>query len=297
MFCATIFAHMLTAFFIFFRKKVYCYISMEEFNIKELKRILHYSIPLIPNALSWWVLNTSDRTIVLCFLGTSFNGFLSVGHKFSAIYIHFYHVFNISWTESASLHMRDEDKEEFFSGVITNMFKIFMCIAIGIVACMPFAFPILIHSKFQEAYGLIPIFMLSSMLNVVVGLYSAVYVALKRTKEEAKTSICSGIINIVVHLILIQYIGLYASAISTVVAFGVMVVYRYFDSKKYININLPRKWILLVTVLYVIVCVAYYSKRFVLQIMVLVLVVIFSLVINRTMLRQGLKMLRSKLRK
>ena len=294
MLIATISANFFTALYLFFKEKAYCFFSFNCFDKDELKRILNYSIPLVPNALCWWILNASDRTIVLTFLGTAFNGLLSIGHKFSSVYITFYNIFNISWTESASLHMSDSDREDFFSGVITNMFKLFMCMGIGIIALMPFAFPIFINIKFQDAYGVIPIFMLSSMLNVVVGLYSVVYVALKKTKEIAKTSIYSGIINIVVHLSLVKFIGLYAAAVSTATAFGIMAIYRYFDLKKYIDIKLPMKWIGLMIIMFLGTCTAYYSQKIVYQFLAFLGVVVVSILLNKSILIQGVKSLKHK---
>lgn len=237
---ATILSHIITAIFVFFKERVYRYVSPKKFSKSTLKEVLQYSVPLIPNALSWWVLNASDRTIVMAFLGTAANGLLSIGHKFSSVYITFYNIFNLSWTESAALHMNDSDRDTFFSGVISNMIKLFMSAGIGIVACLPFVFPLMVNEKFSDAYGILPIFLLGSMLNIVVGLLSVVYVALKKTKEIAKTSIYSAIINIVIHLALIKFIGLYAAAVSTSVAFGAMAVYRYFDLKKYIKLTFPK---------------------------------------------------------
>lgn len=297
MLCATVLSHLATAFFVFFRKRVYRYFEVKAFRLSELKEILHYSFPLIPNALCWWALNASDRSIVLFFLGTSFNGLLSVGHKFSSVYITFYNIFNLSWTESAAVHMNDPDREEFFSGVITNMLNLFMCAGIGIIACMPFAYPLLIHGKFSGAYGLIPVFMLASMLNVVVGLYSVIYVALKKTKEIAKTSIYSGIINIVVHLALVKFVGLYAAAISSVAAFGVMAVYRYFDLKKYINIRLEKRSMVVIVLLYCITCWSYYKGNMVVQGCVLLMVAVCSALMNRKMLLEAVHMIRSKIKR
>ncbi|WP_195415855.1 lipopolysaccharide biosynthesis protein [Enterocloster citroniae] len=294
---ASIFSQLFTAILLFFRERIYAFISIKKVNKGILRKILQYSMPLIPNALCWWVLSASDRTIVLAFLGTSFNGLLSIGHKFSSAYITFYNIFNISWTESAALHINDSDQEIFFSGVITNMFKLFMCTAVGIIASLPFAFPVLINSKFQEAYKIIPIFMLSSMLNVVVGLYSVVYVALKKTKEIAKTSIYSGIINIVMHILLIKFIGLYAAAISTVFAFGLIAVYRYFDIKKYIQIRLEKKWIVLIVFMYIVTCFSYYTNRTLLQITVLLGVFIISFVINKSLILLGVKLIIKKIKK
>ena len=141
--------------YLYFKEKIYCYIDIGFFNKGALKAMLKYSVPLVPNALSWWVLSASDRSIVLVFLGAAFNGLLSVGHKFSNLFMVFYNIFNISWTESASLHLNEPDCEGFISGVIVNMFKLFSSIAIGMIACMPFVFPIMINEKFNDAYGII----------------------------------------------------------------------------------------------------------------------------------------------
>lgn len=297
MLIATITSHVATAFFLFIKLHVYSYIKFSKFSRKRLIEILKYSMPLIPNALSWWAINASDRSIVLFYLGSSFNGLLSIGHKFSTIFITFYNIFNLSWTESAALHINDSDRETFFSDVITNMFNLFMCLAIGIIACMPFVFPILVNTKFAAAYGIVSIFMLASMLNVVVGLYSVVYVALKKTKEVAKTSIYSGLINIVVHMLLIRYCGLYASAISTVVAFFVMAIYRYFDLKKYINVKLPIKYVAIIIAMYSWTMIGYYSSSCLLQIAVLIIDFGIALKLNKPLLSSGVKMIASKFKK
>lgn len=289
MLVATVLGHLGCTFVVLIRDKVYKYVSSKEFDRNTLVNILKYAFPLIPNALCWWVLNASDRTIVLFFLGTAANGLLSIGHKFSTVYITIYNIFNLSWTESASLHMNDKDRDVFFTDVINQMFQLFMCVGIGIIACMPFAFSILVNEKFSAAYGIIPVFMLASMLNVVVGLYSVIYVALKKTKEIAKTSIYSGIINIVVHLVLVKFVGLYAAAISSTVAFAIMAVYRYIDLKKYIDVPLNKKKTFLCVLLMVITCAIYYSRSVILQILDLLVVAAVSVVLNKKIINAIVK--------
>ena len=291
MLTATVLAHLMVVAFLCVKEKVCRYLSPKAISKVRLREILKYSVPLIPNALSWWVLHASDRTIVLLFLGTSYNGLLSVANKFSSLCISVYNIFNISWTESAALHMNDPDREKFFSSVIVSAFKLFMCVATGVVACMPFVFPLMVNSKFQEAYAVVPIYLLASMLNIVVGLYSVVYVALKKSKELAMTSIYSGIINIVAHLVLIKFVGLYAAALSTAIAFGVMAVYRYFDLKKYINIVLPKRWIILTIAAYAVACYGFYSPSFPIQVIVLLVIALYSVIINREILLEGMRII------
>lgn len=288
MFISLIISNLTCSVFLFYKNRLYMYIKVEKFKLKTLREMLKYSIPLIPNALSWWAINASDRIIVSTMLGTAFNGILSISHKFSTIYITFYNLFNLSWTEAVSLHLKDNDSESFISDVINTMFNLFMCIAIGIIAVIPFIFNIMINEKFSQAYYQIPIFMLASMLNVVVGLYSVIYVALKNTKEIAKTSIWAGIINIIVNLSLINKIGLFAASISTVISFGVMTIYRYNHLKKYINIKLNKAVIISISTLYVVTTITYYSKNILLQLIILFIVIVYSIVLNKKILLEGI---------
>ena len=149
---------------------------------------------------------------------------------------------------------------------------------------MPFIFPLLIDSKFSDAYYQIPIYMIASFFNVIQGLYSVIYVAMKKTKEIAKTTVVSAIINIAVNLLLIHFIGLYAASISSVVAYGTNSVWRYFDLKKYTNVTLGKKLLLSSFLVISAVTALYYFQNIIGQIIGLVLALAFSVFLNREIL-------------
>lgn len=65
----------------------------------------------------------------------------------------------MSWTETVSLHYGDEDRDEFLTETMTSLFKMFSAACFGIVACMPFVFPIMINAKYAAAYDQILILM------------------------------------------------------------------------------------------------------------------------------------------
>ena len=169
---------------------------------------MKYSVPLIPNAISWWVFTASDRVIVTTILGVDWNGILAASLKFSTVFITFYNIFNISWTESIAIAIDDEDVNIYFNKMFDIVMRLFIALAIGIIAFMPIVYPIMINEKFSFGYVLVPISIISSLFNVIIGLISVIYVGKKNTKAIANTSIVSAIINIVVHLSLIKFIGL-----------------------------------------------------------------------------------------
>lgn len=259
--------------------KTWKYFGIKEFSKEEAKRLMKYSLPFIPNQLSWWVMSVSDRTIISWFLNVAANGLYSVANKFSSIYITFYNIFNLSWTESVSLHINDKDSEEFLENTINTMFKLFYAVCIGIIAYMPLVFPLLINKQYNQAYAQVPILMIAVLFQVIVGLYSVIYVALKKSTEIAKTSFWAAVINICVDVALIKFIGLYAASISTLVAYATMSVYRYFHIKKYVNVPLHKKSVYLFTT--VIVCISYYYNNVIMNMLMALGVTIFAIVSNK----------------
>ena len=245
--------------YLFTSLKLFNYIKLKEYKKDLIKKLWKYSIPLIPNAISWWIFGASDRVIVTSILGVDQNGILAASLKFSTVFITFYNIFNISWTESISIAINDDDIQTYFNKTFNVIINLFTAMAVGMIACMPFLFPIMINDKFAAGYGLVPISIIASLFNVVVGLISVIYVAKKNTKAIANTSIVSAIINIAVHLSLIKFVGLYAAVISTFVSFFVMSIYRLIDIKKrYFKVNIEKKLMLKSIPILVIVLALYF---------------------------------------
>ena len=55
-------------------------------GVTVLKEIIKYSVPLIPNMISWWIVSASDRTIISTVLGVAQNGIYSAANKFSGVF-------------------------------------------------------------------------------------------------------------------------------------------------------------------------------------------------------------------
>lgn len=278
--------NILCVLFIATRKKLYGYIRISNYSTDAIKEMTRYSIPLIPNALSWWVVNASDRSIVLMFLGASANGILAASHKFSTIITTFYGIFNISWTESAALHLKESDGDEFFSNTVDTMYRLFVSCCIGIIAFMPFLFPIMINQAYSDAYVQIPIYMYAAVFNIVAGLYSVVYIANKRTGEIAKTSVMAGVINIVIDYVLIRWIGLYAASISSAIAYAAMAIYRHIDVKKYVRLRSNNVSIISSIAVTIIVSIAYYTESKFFQVIGAIISVAYAILINWKLIKK-----------
>ncbi|MBQ8042982.1 MAG: oligosaccharide flippase family protein [Clostridia bacterium] len=297
MFWAIFIANIMATIYLIFSKKTYKYIVPKMFSKKLLKAMCKYSAALIPNAVSWWVINVSDRAIISSMLSVAANGIYAAANKFSGMYINAYNIFNIAWTESAAIHINDQDKDEYFSKTINTGLKVFACFSLIIIGVTPFVFPWLINEKFGDAYNQIPLLMLSSLFNVGVGLVSVIYVAKKRSFDISKTSFIAAVINIIVNVLLIKYIGLYAASISTIVAYLAMFIYRAIDCRRYVKFKLDVKMVMALTTAFTLTFVMYYINISWLNVVMLVGVILFSILCNKNSFKSIGKILKRKFSK
>ena len=281
-------ANGMCSLYLFFRLKLYKYIDFSLTDKKLIKEMNKYSIPLIPNGVSWWIVNVSDRSIITIVLGNAFNGLYAVSNRFPTVISSLLGVFNLSWSESAALHINADDRDEFFSDITNTVTKLFTCFGVGMLACMPFVFPILVNSKFNDAYNYIPFLVLGSVFNVLICIYSGVYIAKKLTKQVATTAVVGAIVNILINILFIKYIGLYAAALSTAVSYFIMMLYRHFDLKKYVNIKFEKGIIIKSIIIFVFTICLYYSHNMFLNIINLVVVCIYSFILNKDFLNSTL---------
>ena len=83
------------ALYLFIKLKLYKMINFKLIDHKLLKGMYKYSIPLVPNGISWWIVNVSDRSIISLVLGASYNGLYAISNKFPTIISSLTGIFNL----------------------------------------------------------------------------------------------------------------------------------------------------------------------------------------------------------
>lgn len=169
--------------FLFFSLKIYKYLHINEFKKNICLKLWKYSLPLVPNSISWWIFTASDKLIVSIFLGLSSNGILSAASKFTTVFITFYNIFNISWTESISMHIDDIDIGEYFNKMLNIIIRIFISLILITLLIMPYAYPIKVNESYYSGLYLIPILLIGALFNISVGLLSVIYIAKKIQRQ------------------------------------------------------------------------------------------------------------------
>lgn len=281
--------------YIFVCTRIWKYFDIKAANKKDMKMVMNYAIPLVPNELSWTVIHSSDRMIISTFVSIAANGLIAVAAKISTIYTTFFSIFNTSWTEQVVLHYKDEGGPEYVCEMFDKMITFFASIAIGIIVCIPLIFTIIVNESFTEAYGLIPWYMIAVFFNAVIGMISAIYLVENETKQVAFSTMAAAVINVVVDFALVNQIGMYAAPISSICGYMAISFWRLWDvNKRHCRITMSRKKLLLLIVMLATAIASYYSRKIWAEVAGLIFVAAVALALNYRFLMEFAGMFRKE---
>jgi O-antigen/teichoic acid export membrane protein len=278
-------SNVVSASYVFFALKLHKLIKYSAQDRSINREMIKYSLPLVPSVLSWWVINVSDRSIITLFLGFAANGIYAVANKYALIFMAIYSVFDMSWTESAALHINNKDRNNFFTTIFNTNIRLFGSLGAILIAFMSILFPVITAEQFSESYKYIPILITAAVFNSIVAMFSVVYIAKKLTRKVLATSLLAALINIIINLALIKYIGIYSAAISTFCAFLAMALFRGYDIQKYVSIKYNTSVIVWLSLLYALVITLYYINTDLLNIISTIIVLVSAFVLNRTLIQ------------
>ena len=92
---------------------------------------------------------------------------------------------------------------------------------------MPIIFKILINKNYYNAIYYVPILLIATYFANISGFYGGIFTAYKDTKIMGTTTIAAAVINLVINLFTIKWIGVYAAALSTLIANLVVYCHKY----------------------------------------------------------------------
>ena len=278
---ANIISHIIGIIYIFFSLSLAKKVKLSRRNKTTLKKLLRFSLPMIPSDICYWIINASDRLLIFLFLGNSMNGIYATATKFPALIITAYNVFNMSWMETVSAHAKDDDASEYLSKVFNEIVKLSGSLCLVANAIIAIVFNIIVGESFANSYQYIAILIFGSFFNIVVGALSALYFGYKKTTEIAKTNALAAILNILINFALIHVIGVWAAVISTVVAYIVVAVYRLINIQKAVTLRPKILDFFIISLAFIPNMLLYQNSNIWAKIANLAFSCIFALIYNR----------------
>ena len=241
--------------------------------------MIKYSIPLVPNSISWAIINLSNRLVISGFIGTSANGIYSMANKFPSFMDTIYGFFYTAWKESAAKALKEDDNQAFYKNIYNILKKLLYSVTVGMIACLPFVFGILIKQDFSEAYQYIPVLLISMFFSNISGFYGGIFSAYKYTKIMGTTTILSAIINLLLNIVLIKVLGIWAATISSITSTFIVYILRKRKINEFVKFDEKINFI---SVVIIAICIAtYYINNTYIHLINLLIVVLYCTYLNK----------------
>ena len=213
------------------------------FEIKNISKakvyeLINYSFPLLPNTLSWWLIDLGSRYIILLFIGIEENGLYAVAARYAGIIALVNSIFILSWQDYV---INSKSKISLNTNYFSSYLNFFIAFQIGLVILLTSFSNELIYfttsADFHNAAKYLPILLISSAFASFCGFYGAFYLKEKRTKKIFTTTLIGSIINIAFCIALINYLGLYAVAVASFVGFLITFLLRSRDFELKVDVK------------------------------------------------------------
>lgn len=262
--------------------KIYMYVG--RWNWPLCRKMLRYSLPMIPNGLSWWAMSYADKYVILIFLGAAANGVYLVAQKIPTILTMFTTIFHQAWQISAVEEGSNKGKSDFSMSVYDNLQAVMFICTSFIIAVVKPLYAVWVSNDYFEAWETTPMLLLATVFSCLSQFLTVNYMVDKKTIGSLKVTLVGCAVNVTLNILLIPHFGIIAAATATFVGYLSTYVVTVFDLKmigcisikkisgsiltcivQMIFLKLPTMYMILVEIACMIVQTAIYKSE--LQIM------------------------------
>lgn len=207
------------------------------------KKMLLFSIPLIPNTIAFWIVNLSDRFMIKLWLGEYYNGQYAIACKVPSLITTLYSAFTLAWQAEAIELIKKKDYKKITS-VLHTVVNILFSGMFVISASMPLIYKYFINENYSYSLVLVPTLLLGTVWLSVAQFINGILIANYNTKDIGITTSLVAVINVAINFIFMKRYGLIIAAVSTAVAYFVLMILRMNLIKQMLDFKLVVRIVL-----------------------------------------------------
>lgn len=238
---ATLLSAVVGALYILVCSDFFQVVSLKYIDKNIIRRILRYSIPLVPNSLMWWIMAAGDKYIINFFLGNDANGLYSLSLKVPQIINMVYSLFIQAWQMSAIEVNKNKDKGAFYRKVFNATSFVMALITSGIIMIVKPLYVGVMNSSFADAWKYVPLLSVATIISCYASYFSVVYTVGTKTKKVFTTTALGAVVNLSCNFLLVRSLGMQGIAIGTCLGYLAVLVVRARDMKKEMGIGFDFK--------------------------------------------------------
>lgn len=210
-------------------------------DLRLLKEMILFSIPLIFNNISWWLIHSTDKFMIQIMINTSSLGIYAVSAKIPSLLNVLTSVFSQAWGISAIKEVENNNDEIFYSKVFQIYSFVIFGTCIIVIPVIHSFMNIYVGKEFQIAWKYVPLLLVAAVFNSVSAYCGSLYIAVGKTLNSMMTTLCAAFVNIILNYVFISQLGLWGAVIGTIGCYFILSIIRLIDIKRYIKIQIKYK--------------------------------------------------------
>jgi O-antigen/teichoic acid export membrane protein len=206
------------------------------FNLKQLKSLMLYSIPLLISGLGGTTNESFDRIFIKYLVPEESNPLYQLGIygsnvKLAVLMVLFIQMYRYAAEPFFFSTADNKDSPKIYSNMIKYFLVFTLLIFLG-VGLFTDVFKYLVGSNFREGLGVVPILLLANLFYGIFFNLSIWYKLKNKTWYGIYYTFAGAIVTITLNIILIPNIGYYGAAIARLACYILMCVLCYYGGKK-----------------------------------------------------------------
>lgn len=232
-----VFGYVISIALLFFGVRKTIRVSAMRFDGRLIKEMLHYSIPMIPANLIWWINNSSDKYVIAYLIDVGARGIYAAAYRIPSIMDSVVSVFNDAWRITA---FSDEGKDfaEYFVSIYEKINSLCLLMCAGLMISCELLAKILFSNEFFKGWSCIPFLLVSFLFSTMAGMLASIFTRDKKTGQLLVSTVVGSVLNIILNFLLIGRFGIRAAAATTLFAFCISWGIRVIQVKKTAGINI-----------------------------------------------------------
>ncbi|RBQ23126.1 hypothetical protein ALNOE001_11450 [Candidatus Methanobinarius endosymbioticus] len=214
-------------------------------KFKNLKEELEFAMPTIPNNISSWVVDSSDKYVIGIFLGSAAVGYYSPSYALGSILLMFLSPFALLLPAVLPKYFEAGDLNQ-VNRFLKYSMKYFLIItipaAVGLSLLSKSLLMIISTPEIAlNGYLITPFVCLGAVFMGIYGITNNILILEKKTKILGKIWILVGVLNVIFNIIAVPYIGIIGASLVTLICYIIAFLITGYHSRKYLELPFEYK--------------------------------------------------------
>jgi O-antigen/teichoic acid export membrane protein len=210
------------------------------FHWGSLKRMLVYSLPLVPGTLAFYLMQYVDRYAINQISGLHEVGLYGIGARLASLVNLFLMGFQGAWDPVVMKSFREKDAPEKFKVVFSYYLFVVLAILVGLSLFGREILLLLTTKTFSEGFVVVPLLVLAAILASIGQYFTYGIQIAQKSHYRLFLNVAALLLNVALNYLLIPRLGIIGAALATVLSFVFLTVVGIWLSQKHYYVS--YKW-------------------------------------------------------